>query len=146
MCAIELYTVGHSTRALDEFVELLRHYQIRNLIDIRRFPISAKYPHFRKEMLESAAARSGIAYYWLGDSLGGYRKGGYEAYMASEEFKQGIEAVIGIAAGGRTALMCAELLWFRCHRRFVAEALVKKGWEVLHIFDMKRVVQHRLKQ
>jgi uncharacterized protein (DUF488 family) len=143
--ATALYTVGHSTRGLEEFLALLEHYHIRNLIDIRRFPTSSKYPHFRKEILAESLKKNGIAYYWLGDTLGGYRKGGYEAHVATEEFRRGIDEVKKIAGEGRTALMCAELLWFRCHRRYVADVLTREGNEVKHILDSERVNIHTLK-
>jgi uncharacterized protein (DUF488 family) len=142
---MSLYTVGHSTRGLEEFLALLEHYRIRNLIDIRRFPTSSKHPHFQKEILAEFLGKNGIAYYWLGDTLGGYRKGGYEAHVATEEFRRGIDEVKKIAGEGRTALMCAELLWFRCHRRYVADALTREGREVIHIIDSKRVNIHTLK-
>ena len=140
-----IYTIGHSNRSLEEFLSLLDHYGIGLVVDVRRFPTSRKYPHFSRESLEAALSSRGIGYAWLGDLLGGYRKGGYRAYMETEEFRRGLERLLELAEGRRTAIMCAERLWFRCHRRFIADALVAMGHEVVHIVEPGREYRHRSK-
>ncbi len=138
-----IYTVGHSTRDLNEFIALLKKYGIRQLFDIRRFPTSKKYPHFRRETLQDALPAAGIEYHFLGDELGGYRTGGYEKYMQSDLFLKGIERLLATARDGEACLMCAEMLYFRCHRRFVADYLMSHGIEVRHIVDEKRIIPHQ---
>jgi len=133
-----IYSIGHSTRSLDELVELLAAHGIAALADVRRFPRSRKNPQFNRELLEGELPARGIEYRWLGDLLGGYRDGGYQAYLATEEFRRGLAELEGMAAGRRTAFMCAEKLFFRCHRRFIADALVERGWRVLHIIEPGR--------
>ncbi len=141
-----MFTVGHSTRSLDDFIALLRHYGIQIVVDIRRFPVSKKFPWFTQETLQKAVEKAGIRYVWLGDLLGGYRKGGYEAYQQTETYRKGIEAVKRLTENERVALMCAELLWFRCHRRFIADTLTREGYRVVHIYDPKRSQVHRLRE
>ena len=143
-----MYTIGHSNRDLREFIRILKFYRINTLIDVRRFPTSRIVPHFKREILENELLVHNIKYVWLGDLLGGYRRGGYEAYMSSEEFKEGLNKLINIVTSseGYVALMCSEKLWFRCHRRFIANKLVEKGFEVIHIIDIDRVQRHKIKR
>ncbi len=138
-----VYTLGHSTRSWEEFLRVLKAHGIEIIVDVRHFPSSKKFPWFSKEHMEKALEKEGIKYFWL-EKLGGYRKGGYTNYMRTEEFKKGIEELLKIAKKGRTALLCAELLWWRCHRRYIADYLVKLGIKVVHIFDEKRVEKHEL--
>ncbi|MBC7265116.1 MAG: MFS transporter [Chloroflexi bacterium] len=133
-----IYSIGHSTRSLDEMVGLLAAHGVQVLVDVRRFPHSRKNPQFNRETLEETLPGQGIEYHWLGDLLGGYRDGGYEGYLATEEFGRGLAELEEIAAGKQTAFMCAEKLFFRCHRRFIADALVERGWRVLHIIEPGR--------
>lgn len=133
-----IYSIGHSTRSLDEMVQLLAAYGIETLVDVRRFPRSRKNPQFNREALEEALPERGIEYRWLGDALGGFRDGGYEGYLATEEFRRGLAELEAIAAGKQTTFMCAEKLFFRCHRRFIAAALVERGWQVWHIIEAGR--------
>ncbi len=140
-----LYTIGHSNRELDEFIRLLEEYRIELLVDVRRFPTSAKYPHFRRENLAVVLPAAGIEYRWMGDLLGGYRTGGYEAYMGTDGFQRGLELLLQRARWKTVAVMCAEKLFFRCHRRFIADACVALGWEVRHIIDPGRVSKHKLR-
>lgn len=131
-----IYTVGHSNRELKEFVEILKSYNISILVDIRRFPLSRKFPHFNKESLKLALERSGIKYVWLGELLGGFRKGGYAKYMETEEFKKGITELMNLIKSENVlAIMCKEKLWFKCHRRFIASALRERGYKVVHIIE-----------
>jgi uncharacterized protein (DUF488 family) len=127
-----LYTVGHSTRTLDELVDLLNDFGITQLVDVRHYPRSRRNPQFNLEALEGELPSRGIAYSWDED-LGGFRKGGYQAYMATPGFSLGIERLEGLLTKRPTAIMCAEIVWFRCHRRFIARQMVARGYPVTHI-------------
>jgi len=139
----QIFTIGHSNRSLDEFVKILKHYNIEVLVDVRRFPRSRHNPQFSKENLESKLTEIGIEYTWI-ENLGGFRKGGYVDYMETEDFKSGLESLIEIARQKRTAIMCAELLWFKCHRSFIASALTKEDWQIFHIYNEKRAEIHMI--
>ena len=130
-----VYTVGHSTRSLEELISLLKEHRIEAVADVRRFPRSRRNPQFNREVLEEVLPQRGIEYHWLGEELGGYRSGGYEAYIGSDGFERGIERLEDLSRRRRTAVMCAEKLWFRCHRRFIADEMAKRGWEVWHIIE-----------
>jgi len=138
---MEVYTIGHSTRPLSEFVSLLEKYAIETLIDIRHFPKSRHNPQFNKESLEEKLPQAGIEYVWL-EELGGYREGGYAKYVCTKDFRAGLEQLKKVAAKSCTAFMCAELLWWRCHRRYVSDELKRQKWKVWHIFDESRVEPH----
>lgn len=116
-----------------EFLHVLRAYQIEHVVDIRRFPTS-RYSHFTREPLKRCLEQHGIAYHHLA-RLGGYRRGGYRRYMASAEFEQGLRCLEAFAASNRVALMCAELHYTACHRRYIADALKERGHTVVHILD-----------
>jgi uncharacterized protein (DUF488 family) len=139
----QIYTIGHSTRSLDELVEVLRRYNVLALVDVRHFPRSSRNPQFNKNNLEIELPEGSLEYYWI-EELGGFREGGYEKYMESEDFNEGLKKLMKIAKQNSTAIMCAELLWFRCHRGSIASLLTKTGWEVIHIFDKKRTQIHKL--
>ncbi len=139
---MEIYTLGTSTRSLEEFIEILRYFKIEMVIDVRHFPTSKRYPWFSKENLEKALPKEGIDYTWL-EELGGYRKEGYLAYTQTEEYKKGLNRVIELAKEKRICLICAEKLWFRCHRRFIADDLVLRGIKVIHIYDKGSIHEHR---
>ncbi|HIQ49907.1 MAG TPA: DUF488 domain-containing protein [Nanoarchaeota archaeon] len=137
-----IYTIGHSTRNWEDFVRVLKAYGIKIIVDVRHFPSSKKFPWFCKEHMEKALENEGIKYIWLKE-LGGYRKEGYANYMKSKEFEKGIEKLIKIAEKEKTAILCAELIWWRCHRRYIADVLVKKGIEVVHIWDESKSEKHK---
>lgn len=139
-----IYSIGHSTRKLEELIAVLKHYRIERLVDIRHFPASRHNPQFNKDQLESALPAAGIEYHWL-EKLGGYRAGGYLAYMQSAEFAAGLAELEQFARQRATAFMCAEIKWFQCHRRRVSDVLAERGWQVIHIFTEKRADPHRLK-
>jgi len=158
---MRIYTIGHSNRGLEEFLELLREYGIEVVIDVRRWPTSSRYPHFNGESLRETLEGRGIEYIWLGDILGGYRRyslgeaspnkgwsrGGfrnYADYALTEEFRRGLERILEIAAERRTAIMCSERFYWRCHRRIISDHLYARGVEVLHIIDRGRLRRHRL--
>ncbi len=128
----KIFTVGHSNRGVEDFIKILKDAKVEVVVDVRRFPRS-KFEHFNRENLESILKKNGIDYYYLGEKLGGFRKGGYENYTKTEEFEKGIEELIKIAQEKLTAIMCAEKLFFRCHRRFIAKRLEELGFEVIHL-------------
>ena len=154
-----LYTIGHSTRSLEELIGALRAHEIQTLVDIRSFPVSRRLPHFNRESLEQSLPAAGIRYVWL-KALGGYRKKlredsphvalrnqnfrNYADHMMTSEFQQGIEELLRIAEKSRTAYMCAERVWFHCHRMMVSDWLVAHGHTVLHIDGTGPVRPHHL--
>ncbi len=136
-----VFTIGHSTRPLEELAAVLRHYRIERLVDIRHFPTSRHNPQFNRTVLEQALPENGIEYVWLPE-LGGYRSGGYVAYMETEEFQRGLRELETLAQQKRTAYMCAEVKWFRCHRRRVSDVLAGRGWTVYHLITQTRAELH----
>jgi len=154
-----LYTIGHSTRQLDEFISVLQAHSIQTLVDIRSFPMSRRLPHFNREALGKTLAEAGIQYVWLKE-LGGHRKKirddspntalrndsfrNYADYMLTEEFQRGIAELIQLAEQSRTVYMCAERVYFRCHRMLVSDWLVAHGHEVFHIDGTGPVRKHQL--
>jgi uncharacterized protein (DUF488 family) len=147
LAALTLFTVGHSTRTLDELVELLRAAGVKQLVDVRRFPGSRRHPQFGSERLAAGLAEAGIAYRHA-PALGGRRKPrpdspntawrndqfrGYADHMASAEFAAGLAALQGTAAEQPTAILCAEAYWRHCHRQLLADAMEAAGWEVVHL-------------
>lgn len=132
------FTLGTSNRTPEEFVNLLRFYGIEMVVDVRSFP-SSQFPHFKQEALTQWLSKGGFGYSYLGKELGGYRKGGYEAYTQTEDYAQGLELLERLASTSRCAFFCAERLPWRCHRRFIGKSLQKRGWEVVHIIDEGRI-------
>ncbi|WP_372017778.1 DUF488 domain-containing protein [Pseudoxanthomonas sp. 10H] len=151
-----VWTVGHSTRGAAEFLGLLRDHHIEAVADVRRFPGSRRYPWFAGDALAVALPAAGIAYRWLpqlggrrkvqpGSPNGGWRNASFQGYadhMASAEFAEGLASLLELASDRRTALMCAESLWWRCHRALVADVLRLRGFEVLHILDATHLQPH----
>ncbi|NPV60313.1 MAG: DUF488 domain-containing protein [Actinobacteria bacterium] len=133
-----IFTLGTSTRSLEDFIDILLSRGISRVCDVRSFPASRRYPHFAREPLSAALEQAGIAYVWMGESLGGYRKGGYEAHMRGPVFLAGLEELERMAAEEPTALVCAEMHPWKCHRRHIATALRERAWRVVHIIDAKR--------
>lgn len=138
--------MGHSNLPLEGFLELLKAWGIEVVADVRRFPTSRKHPHFSREALEPALREAGIGYVFLGEGLGGYRRGGYEAHMKSKPFSAGLRTLERLAAQGKTAIMCAERDPRGCHRQFIAAALAARGFRVIHILGPQsfRVEEPRL--
>lgn len=130
----QIFSIGHSNRKLGELVSILKHYGIEVLADIRSYPRSKRNPHFDKEQLEIELPSRGIEYVWI-RGLGGMREGGYEEYMKTREFEDGLSTLRSIAGEKKTVFMCAELDWRSCHRSFVSGALHKLRWDVVHIYD-----------
>lgn len=133
-----VYTLGTSTRTFTEFVALLKSVRVERVMDVRRFP-GSRFQHFKREEMAKSLPHEGIGYSYLGQELGGYRAGGYEAFLASKEFERGLEMLEEIALERNSAIICAERLPWRCHRRFIGAELAKRGWQVVHIIDEKRV-------
>ncbi len=151
-----VYTIGHSTHTIDEFIEMLKEAGIEMLVDIRHFPGSRKFPQFNKENLEKSLPSAGINYLHLVD-LGGRRKPlknshntrwhnesfmGYADYMETDTFKKAIIQIEEIAAAQKTAIMCSEALWWRCHRSMVSDWLKSKQWTVWHIMSKNKIEEH----
>ena len=139
----EIYTIGTSTRSLKDFIKILLSHGINVAVDVRRFPFSKRFPHFCKDTLALALKENGVAYFYLGNELGGLRKSGYERYTNSKEFREGIERLESIASTSKVTFFCCERLFFRCHRRFIAKILEKKGWKVYHIVDLNVIYRER---
>lgn len=133
-----IYTLGTSGRSFDEFLALLKEHEIQAGVDIRSFPTS-RFPHFKKEYLQRRLESEGIQYFYLGKELGGFRKGGYLAYMESESFRIGLKRLEEVGREKRSAFFCAEKFPWRCHRRWVAAKLMQRGWKVIHIIERGRV-------
>jgi len=154
-----LFTIGHSTRTLEELIKALQAHSIDTLVDIRSFPMSRRLPHFNRESLERTLPEAGIRYIWMKE-LGGRRKKilaespnialrndsfrNYADYMLTPEFEQAAAQLINLAQISRTAYMCAERVYFHCHRMMVSDWLVAHGHEVLHIDDAKPAKLHSL--
>jgi uncharacterized protein (DUF488 family) len=154
---VRIWTIGHSTRTIDEFISLLQTNQIRLLVDVRSLPGSKRYPQFNKEALADSLGKARIRYEHFPE-LGGRRKSkpqskntawrnasfrGYADYMEKEEFRKGVERLLDLAAGaGPTAIMCAEAVWWRCHRALISDFLKVRCVEVLHILDANEIEPH----
>jgi len=156
----EIFTVGHSTHPLEAFLELLSAHEIRALADVRSFPGSRRYPQFNQAALRQALASTGIEYHWIGE-LGGRRRGvkdsphiawehpafrSYADYAETGDFSRGLDELIALARRLRTAYMCAEGLWWRCHRRLISDRLLLAGWRVTHILPDGKLSGHSLPQ
>ena len=129
-----IWTIGHSNRSQETFLGMLKEHKIEVLVDVRRFPTS-KVEHFKREAMEQWLPEQGVEYVWLGEELGGYRHGGYEAYMRTKLFEDGTKRLSEIASHRRTCIMCMEPNPKYCHRRFLSEHLKRKGVKVIHIIE-----------
>ncbi|MBE0428133.1 MAG: DUF488 domain-containing protein [Nitrospirae bacterium] len=134
----KIYTLGTDRRSEEDFIEILLAYDIRALIDVRRFPKS-KIRTFLRENLEPLMERTGIEYNFLGKELGGFRKGGYTSYIITEEFNKGIERLESIALQKKSVIVCAERFPWKCHRKWISRELQKRGWNVEHIIDKGKI-------
>jgi uncharacterized protein (DUF488 family) len=154
-----LYTIGHSTRSIEELIGALRAHQIETLVDVRAFPMSRRLPQFNRDSLEQSLPTSGIRYLSM-QALGGYRKKiledsphialrnqsfrNYADYMLTPEFEHAIAELVALAENSRTAYMCAERVYFRCHRMLISDWFVAHGHEVWHIDAEGPVKPHKL--
>ena len=144
-----IYTVGHGTRSTEDLIEVLAAARIDRLVDVRRYPGSRRNPHFAREALARSLPKARITYDWRGDTLGGRRENvnpssrhhslrnkafqGYADYMDTDEFRTAVKKLEDEARSERIALMCAETLWWKCHRRMISDALHARGNEVIHL-------------
>ena len=156
---MRIWTIGHSTRAIDEFISLLEQNEIKLLADVRAWPGSKRYPQFNKDTLAESLNAHGIRYEHF-PKLGGKRKSrpdsrntawrnasfrGYADYIETEQFQKGIERLLDVAVeAGPSAIMCAEAVWWRCHRRIITDYLIAAGETVFHILDANKVEPARL--
>jgi uncharacterized protein (DUF488 family) len=151
-----IWTIGHSTRSIEEFIEMLLVFQIEVLVDVRSFPGSRRFPQFNKENLAESLLTNKIDYVHIlrlggrrtpkKDSKNtGWKQGsfrGYADYMETEYFKKGIEELTVIAKKRKTAIMCSEAVWWKCHRSLISDHLKHKGWMVMHIMDKIKAEEH----
>ncbi|MGH2717352.1 MAG: DUF488 family protein [Actinomycetota bacterium] len=144
-----LMTVGHGTRTVDELAELLSGAGAELVIDVRRFPGSRRNPHLSRGNLGESLPQRGIRYDWWGEALGGRRSLGpppsrhpawrqpafraYAEHMDTPEFREAFGRLLDVARAEKAAVMCSETLWWRCHRRLIADAAVLAGWPVMHL-------------
>ncbi len=153
-----IYTIGHSTRSSEQFLDLLKAHGIEELVDVRTVPKSRHNPQFGQEELAASLKQAGIGYVHLG-KLGGLRHSrkdsvnlgwqnssfrGFADYMATPEFQEGLDELKAIAEKKQVAIMCAEAVPWRCHRSLIADALTTQGWQVLHIQSRKTASPHEL--
>jgi uncharacterized protein (DUF488 family) len=151
-----IYTIGHSNRSLNEFIQMLKSFNIQLLKDIRRFPGSKKFPYFNKSSLENSLRKVGINYLHS-EKLGGRRKPkensindiwkneafrGFADYMETENFKNAIKELETLSEANTLAIMCSEALWWRCHRSLISDYLKSKAWKVLHIMKTGKAIEH----
>jgi uncharacterized protein (DUF488 family) len=155
---LTVWTIGHSTRSSDELSAVLSHHEIELVADVRRFPGSRRLRQFGSDALEQDLAKVGIAYKWIPELGGrrrpsadspnqGWRNSAFRAYadhIATPEFADGLDQLLTLANGLRTAVMCAELLWWRCHRRLIADVLTTLGVRVFHIRGEEPATLHKL--
>ena len=156
--AMTIWTIGHSTRGIEEFMAILHSYRIAQVIDIRLIPFSRRHPHFHTEALAATLGHAGMTYHHLA-LLGGRRKAlpdsvnggwrnagfrGYADYMQSTAFETGLGQLMTLATTAQAAVMCAEAVPWRCHRSLVSDALVSRGWDVIHILGASRADRHTL--
>src|SRR5438046_6260643 len=152
-----IWSIGHSTREIEVFLSLLEENGIKAVADVRMFPGSKRYPQFAREALAKSLGAAGIRYQHFPE-LGGKRKAnpdsrntawrnasfrGYADYMDTEQFRKGVERLLGLLReAGPVAIMCAEVVWWRCHRSLISDYLKVRGIEVMHIFDANRIEPH----
>ena len=153
-----LWTIGHSTRPIQEFLSLLARHGVRQLVDVRAIPFSGRNPQFNQDVLSDSLATAGLVYRHIG-ALGGRRKSrsdsknigwrnasfrGYADYMQTPDFQQGLQELINVAQRAPTAIMCAEAVPWRCHRSLIADALIVRGLTVLEILGDQKPKAHEL--
>jgi uncharacterized protein (DUF488 family) len=151
-----VWTIGHSTRSRDQFLKLLAENRLEAVVDVRRYPGSRRWPHFTRDALSEYLNRCGLLYLWCPE-LGGRRAPlgdspntawrstafrGYADYMLTEEFAAGLDRLVNLACGLRTVIMCAEAVWWRCHRGLIADVLRWQGFTVCHIMGPGSIASH----
>lgn len=151
-----IYTIGHSTHPIEEFLEMLQSFGIKNLVDVRKMPGSRKFPQYNQDHLQQTLEDNGIIYSYA-EHLGGRRKvnkdsknttwrntsfQAYADYMETEEFKKAVVDLENLALESPTVFMCSEAVWWRCHRSMISDALKVKGWNVQHIMGIGKSQEH----
>lgn len=151
-----IYTIGHSTHRIAEFLAMLQSFGIKNLVDVRKMPGSRKFPQFDQDALSNSLEEVGITYFYEAD-LGGRRKvnknskntawrktsfQAYADYMETDEFKNAVVTLEQIALEAPTVYMCSEAVWWRCHRSMISDYLKVRGWNVLHIMGIGKIQEH----
>jgi uncharacterized protein (DUF488 family) len=156
-----IYTIGHSTRTIEDFIDLLQENGIELLVDVRTFPMSRYNPQFNKEALLTSLKHHEISYLHLA-KLGG-RRGkmsksshntawehssfrNYADYAETEPFREGLEELIALACKSRTCYMCSEAVWWRCHRRIITDYMLARGWNVRHIMAPGKVQEAEMNE
>jgi uncharacterized protein (DUF488 family) len=155
---VRICTVGHGARPIGTFLAILDEARVRRLIDVRRFPGSRRHPQFGRDALAAAVQSAGLTYAWRGETLGGRRTGrpgsrhtalrnasfaAYADYMDTPEFRTAVDDLVAAAATGLQTVMCAETLWWHCHRMLIADALVLRGATVDHLLEPGVSQPHR---
>ena len=133
-----IFTLGTDRRSEEDFIEILISYNITAIIDVRSVPKS-RIPTFTRGNLEELLRGEGMGYFFLGRELGGFRKGGYTAYLETKEFMKGIETLESIAEERQAVIICAERFPWKCHRKWISRELHTRGWDVRHIIDKGKV-------
>ena len=154
-----LYTIGHGTRSTEELIAVLRSAGIQGVADVRRQPGSRRHPHLGRDALTVDLAEAGISYGWWGEDLGGRRSRdpasrhpawrvaafqGYADHMDTDEFRAAFTQLLVVATAQRTAMMCSETVWWRCHRRLLADAATLRGTQVVHLLSATNHGRHPL--
>lgn len=152
----QIWTIGHSTHPLQEFLEWLAAHHIKTLVDIRRYPGSRRYPHFKKEAMQESLPNHGFTYHHF-EKLGGRRKArpdsvnkvwrhpsfrGYADYMETRDFVETAAELEQLALKGRTVIMCSEAVWWSCHRAMLSDYLKSCDWQVHHIMGPAKTTEH----
>lgn len=155
---MKIFTIGHSTRPVEEFVDLLKNNGIKRLVDIRSIPRSRRNPQYEQTALEKTLPENGVEYIYMKE-LGGLRPKAKESvnegwrntsfrnyadYMQTEEFQLAVDKLVGLAKEKTTAIMCAEAVPWRCHRSLVSDALIIRGVKVMDIMSLSTVTPHKL--
>lgn len=153
---LSIWTIGHSTLSIEDFIARLKSFDIKLLADVRSFPGSRRYPHFNRGALNDSLGAAGIDYVHLPE-LGGRRRPlpdslnmtwrnesfrGYADYMETDQFRAGIDRLLALARDRRTAIMCSEAVWWRCHRSMISDYLKAKGVDVIHILAAGKSEAH----
>jgi uncharacterized protein (DUF488 family) len=152
----QIFTIGHSTRSIEEFINMLKAFKINALADVRSYPGSKRFPHFNKENISRSLEEAGISYLHIGN-LGGRRTPkkdsknsvwknqafkGYADYMETDQFAEGINELLSFAKSKNCAYMCSEAVWWKCHRSMISDYLKAKGWKVIHIVAPEKNEEH----
>lgn len=153
-----LYTIGHGARSAAEFLDVLRSFGVECIADVRAYPVSRRHPHYSRQALASYLDEAGMGYRWLGEALGGFRRGAsvsvhtalasaslraYAEHMSSAAFRAGIGELLALACVKPTAMLCAERQPQQCHRAMISDHLTVNGITVIHLLDSVQSLPHR---